>query len=218
MQLFCPIWTLCQHLREPGHISGNRLKSVRQQHRTDRAEVTHGDGHVCVHSRHVNHPSNMPAARLKLREGTESEENTHSEGLNGEWWHAKMLYPKPSHQILHETYINSLKPAQDWAATQVDDPPPRSARSCWKRGINSEWTFHFVLHDEHTCILCGFVFEFNTILVFSTDACFCSVVQSHNWEGGGGVTQSIVDSIQPAFHHLHSHWSATKQLQALHKA
>lgn len=55
-------------------------------------------GHVCVRSSQVNHPSNMPATRLKLTE-QDRVGDTHSEGLNGGWWHAKMLHPKPYDQI-----------------------------------------------------------------------------------------------------------------------
>lgn len=55
-------------------------------------------GHVCVLSSQVNHPSNMPATGLKLTD-QDRVGDTLSEGLNGRW-HAKM-HPKPDTQIQH---------------------------------------------------------------------------------------------------------------------
>lgn len=47
----------------------------------------------------------MPATRLKLTE-RDRVGDTHSEELNGERWHAKMLRPRPYNQI--QTHIYSV--------------------------------------------------------------------------------------------------------------
>lgn len=80
----------------------------------------------------------MPATRLKLTE-RDRVGDTHSEELNGERWHAKMLRPKPYNQI--QTHIYSVLSAN----TQMNDTTKKKKR---RDGINSRCKRVINLDDQ----------------------------------------------------------------------
>lgn len=82
-ELFTSSW-LPRFETRPGHISGTGLApiGILVSSTTTPATARSHRGHVCVRGSQVNHPSNMPATRLKLTE-QDRIGDTHSEELNG---------------------------------------------------------------------------------------------------------------------------------------